>query len=118
MPFDTPRELPAHWEDFLSDVDQHLTESVDVHCLGGFVVTVFSSTRSTGDLDCIETVPDSAARRLQEIAGEGSALRTSTPSISSVWASHACLPDISSGWSKSIQVSFDAFAFWCSILTT
>jgi hypothetical protein len=74
MPFDMPRELPSQWQDFLLDIDRQLTQEVRVHCLGGFVVALFSPVRSTGDLDYIETIPHAAAAHLQEVAGKNSEL--------------------------------------------
>lgn len=72
---DTSRDLPSRWREFLSEVDERLPEPVEVHCLGGFVVTMlYRHPRTTSDLDYIEIAPPSAAPRLHEIAGVGSEL--------------------------------------------
>src|SRR5262245_18953291 len=71
----TPLEIPSPCREFLDDVDKQLTEVIEVRCLGGFVVTLLHGLpRPTNDLDYIETVPSSAARLLQQIAGPESEL--------------------------------------------
>src|SRR5439155_12973853 len=64
------RDLPSLWQDFLSEVDRRLPEPVEVHCLGGFVVTLlYGLTRTTNDVDYIEIRPAGAGKVLQAIAG-------------------------------------------------
>jgi hypothetical protein len=56
-------------------VDQALGQSVEVHCLGGFVLSVlWGLPRPTGDVDFIEIEPSDAGDELLGIAGEGSEL--------------------------------------------
>ena len=44
--------LPSPWKEFLSEIDSMLTEPLDLHCIGGFVVCYFYGlARTTGDLD-------------------------------------------------------------------
>jgi len=75
MPSATPPPDQPPWEDFLSEVDSLLNAPVEIHCLGGFIVTVrHGRPRTTGDLDYIEIVPLAAARELEEIAGGQSKL--------------------------------------------
>jgi len=70
-------ELPSPWREFLCEVDGLLSGPVEIHCLGGFVVTLlYGLTRTTSDVDYIEISPRSAAHVLQEIAGRGSKLHT------------------------------------------
>lgn len=65
------------WLSFLRDVDRALQEAVEVHCLGGFVLSVLSGLpRPTGDVDFIEARPRPAGEDLLRIAGEGTALAT------------------------------------------
>ena len=65
--------LPSPWKEFLSEIDSMLTERLDLHCIGGFVVCYFYALpRSTGDIDYYTAVP--ANLNLTEVAGEGSAL--------------------------------------------
>jgi hypothetical protein len=70
-----PGKIPEPWLGFLQDVDRALGQPVEVHCLGGFVLTVlWGLPRPTGDIDIIEIEPSSAGVDLQRIAGEGSDL--------------------------------------------
>jgi hypothetical protein len=70
---DLAHPLPSPWKDFLSDLDELLTESVALHCIGGFVVCFFYGLpRSTGDIDYWAAIPSNV--NLGEIAGEGSTL--------------------------------------------
>jgi Nucleotidyltransferase of unknown function (DUF6036) len=68
--------LPSPWPEFLADVDQSLSEAVELHCLGGFVLEIVygvSRTVPTGDLDYISAHP-SNHEELNRLAGQGSAL--------------------------------------------
>jgi hypothetical protein len=65
--------IPQPWLGFLREVDQALKAPVEVHCLGGFVLSVLCDLpRYTGDVDFIMIRPDSPNAELIEIAGEGS----------------------------------------------
>ena len=67
-------ELPEPWRAFFFELDDLLTEEVQLHCCGGFVVTrTYGVARATSDVDFLGVVP-SVWRNLTEIAGEGSAL--------------------------------------------
>jgi hypothetical protein len=77
MPDDqkSDKELPEPWFSFLAEVDQVLTEPVEVQCLGGFVLTIlYEVPRVTGDLDYIVTLPNEASERLEQVAGRESKL--------------------------------------------
>jgi hypothetical protein len=68
-----PPRIPAPWLDFLREVDHALGRSIEVHCLGGFVLGVLHELpRPTGDVDCVEIAPSEAGEELLLIAGEGS----------------------------------------------
>ncbi len=66
---------PEPWASFLTVFDQLLQDRVDLHCIGGFVMTMqFGLSRTTGDIDIL---PASSARTLaqiQQLAGVESAL--------------------------------------------
>ena len=67
--------LPPPWPRFLTEVDRSLSEVVELHCAGGFVLTVVHGIpRTTADLDYISAVPRQAAEELERIAGRGSDL--------------------------------------------
>jgi hypothetical protein len=69
--------LPPPWHGFLSDVDQSLSEAVELHCVGGFVLeAVYGIPRmvATGDLDYISANPSRSNEELNRIAGLGSDL--------------------------------------------
>ncbi|HVP53172.1 MAG TPA: DUF6036 family nucleotidyltransferase [Terriglobales bacterium] len=73
MPFKP--ELPAPWPAFLSDLDESLSEPVELHCVGGFVLTVvYGVPRSTADLDYITAIPGSAFNEVERLAGRNSKL--------------------------------------------
>jgi hypothetical protein len=66
---------PPPWDAFLDEVDSQLSGSVELHCVGGFVLTtVYGVPRTTGDLDFTAAVPPQAATLLEEVAGPGSPL--------------------------------------------
>ena len=49
-----PPELPEPWRSFLQELDASLTDTVDFHCLGGFVVTgLYGLPRPTADIDVL-----------------------------------------------------------------
>ena len=67
------KPLPSPWKEFLAEIDGMLSEPLVLHCVGGFVVTLFYGfPRTTGDIDYYTAVP--ANFNLLEIAGEGSQL--------------------------------------------
>ena len=71
-----PRDaIPSPWAEFLDQIDGRLSAPVDLHCLGGFVVSVcYGLQRPTADLDVL---PAASRRNLDELAtlgGKGSPL--------------------------------------------
>jgi len=71
MSAETP--LPSAWKGFLKEIDEAQTEQLELHCVGGFVVTFFYGfPRTTGDIDYYTSVP--ANFNLIEVTGEGSKL--------------------------------------------
>ena len=66
---------PKQWYQFLTELDALLSRSVELHCIGGFVIAAcYGFPRPTGDLDYITVRPLEAAVELLQIAGEGSGL--------------------------------------------
>lgn len=66
-------QIPEPWRSLLSDVDQNLTEAVELHCFGGFVVTMlYGLARTTADVDVLTVIPKSAGQHLLDLAGKGS----------------------------------------------
>ncbi len=61
--------LSPPWDAFLAEIDARLTQRVEIHCLGGFVLHVmFDLPRPTADIDFISAAPKDAANELIEIA--------------------------------------------------
>ena len=49
--------LHEPWKSFLSEIDESLTEQVDLHCIGGFPLTEFYGIpRVTMDIDLLTVV--------------------------------------------------------------
>ena len=69
------KSIPEPWQSFLSDIDASLHEDVELHCLGGFVVTVlYDLARPTADVDVIAITPRSEIESVMRLAGQGSDL--------------------------------------------
>jgi hypothetical protein len=65
--------LPSPWKPFLTEIDQALTEPLELHCIGGFaLVHFYELPRTTGDIDYYTAIP--ANIDLDAAAGEGSPL--------------------------------------------
>src|SRR5687767_11802565 len=68
-------EIPEPWASFLIQVDNSLTRNVELHCFGGFVVTLFYGlARSTADIDIFQATDRRSIEELMSFAGKGSAL--------------------------------------------
>ena len=69
------KPIRGPWLTFLRAVDQALEDSVEIHCIGGFALTVLvDRARATGDVDFIHVLPEQAAKGLLRIAGQDSPL--------------------------------------------
>jgi hypothetical protein len=69
------KSIPEPWKSFLSEVDDSLNEEVEMHCLGGFVVTMlYGLARLTADVDVVLITPRGESERLLKLAGKGSEL--------------------------------------------
>ena len=71
-----PRDaIPSPWAEFLDQVDGRLSAPIDVHCLGGFVVSVcYGLQRPTADLDVLPAAPRQNLDELATLGGKGSPL--------------------------------------------
>jgi hypothetical protein len=66
-------EFPSPWREFLAELDGMLAEPLELHCIGGFVLTFYYGLpRTTGDIDYFTAIP--ANLNLDEIAGQDSPL--------------------------------------------
>ena len=72
-----PGDRPGEpWLSFLTNLDAHLTEPADFHCIGGFVVSqYYGMARQTVDLDVLTVIPWDSAEEVLEFAGKGSVLQ-------------------------------------------
>lgn len=71
----TEPPLESPWAEFLAAVDKLLPRSVELHCLGAFVLfAVYGLPRPTGDIDFISTLPREELPGIQAIAGPQSKL--------------------------------------------
>lgn len=67
--------IPEPWLSFLRELDESVNETIEFHCLGGFVVTLlYGLERTTSDLDVISVTPHQIVSELIEFAGKGSVL--------------------------------------------
>ena len=70
----SPEVIPEPWRSFLFDIDNAARDTLVLHCIGGFAVSLYHGlSRATGDLDVVELTP-TTARWLAETAGKDSAL--------------------------------------------
>jgi hypothetical protein len=54
-----PKPLPYPWQDFLEEIDNSIQEPLELHCLGGFVVSFFYGfARPTADIDYYTAIPN------------------------------------------------------------
>ncbi len=61
---------PEPWHSFLRELDERLTDAVELHCIGGFVVSLhYGIGRQTSDIDFLNVVPRVPADDLEAIAG-------------------------------------------------
>lgn len=67
-----PPDIPPPWDAFLNELDRSLEEPVELHCLGGFVLTMlYGLRRPTADVDVLVVRPPI---NLDPLAGRGSPL--------------------------------------------
>lgn len=69
------KEIPEPWTSFLAQIDESLTRRVELHCFGGFVMTLFYGLRrGTADIDIFLSTDRQVAEKLLSFAGKGSEL--------------------------------------------
>jgi hypothetical protein len=67
--------VPEPWASFLAQIDASAQSEIELHCLGGFVVTVlYGLARPTADVDVLVIAPRGESERLLDLAGKGSDL--------------------------------------------
>ncbi len=71
-----PRSLaPEPWRSFFSAIDAALSESVELHCIGGFAMAVlYGLDRPTADVDVLPIGSSATNQFFIELAGAGSPL--------------------------------------------
>jgi uncharacterized nucleotidyltransferase DUF6036 len=75
MPTGNSARPPSPWAEFLRELDALLPNQVKVHCIGGFVVSLYYGLpRPTGDIDFYSALPIACVNDLEAKAGAGSAL--------------------------------------------
>jgi hypothetical protein len=75
MPSKFQREVSPPWGDFLAELDNALSEPVELHCIGGFVISLlYGLPRPTGDVDYVTAIPRYCIEELERLAGRESAL--------------------------------------------
>jgi hypothetical protein len=69
------KQIPNPWKSFLQDIDSQLTDKVEFHCLGGFVVKmIYDLPRVTEDVDVITIAPVNNRKQILVLAGKDSKL--------------------------------------------
>lgn len=82
-------EFPSPWKEFLAELDHVLTEPLELHCIGGFVLTFhYGLPRTTGDIDYFAAVP--ANLNLDDIAGQDSPLHKKHR----IWLHHVAVANL------------------------
>jgi hypothetical protein len=75
MPSNSEHNLPLPWSAFLDELDRAISESIVLHCIGGFVVSLlYGLPRPTGDVDYVAAIPRYRMEELERLAGRGSPL--------------------------------------------
>ena len=71
----SPENVPEPWQSFLTGIDRLASDAIELHCIGGFVVSLrYGLSRPTGDIDVVDAKPPSAKLWLAQTAGIGSPL--------------------------------------------
>lgn len=69
------KPIPEPWKSFLAEVDGRVEGVVELHCLGGFVVTMlYGLGRPTADVDVITIAPRDVIEYLLGLTRKGSEL--------------------------------------------
>ena len=96
---DTAHVLPSKWKDFLREIDQLLAVAVEMHCLGGFVLSaLYDLPRPTGDVDYIAAMPSSSITDWRVLPAKAPPSTGSTDCIFSTSRSLMFRKTTLSGW--------------------
>lgn len=61
-----PRKPPDPWASFLKALDDLLKEPVELHCIGGFAMTMqYGLSRATSDIDILAASPNDKLAELR-----------------------------------------------------
>jgi len=75
MSSNSAQDLPLPWSAFLDELDQAASDPIELHCIGGFAVSLlYGLPRPTGDVDYIAAIPRYRIEELEQLAGRGSKL--------------------------------------------
>jgi hypothetical protein len=75
MSSNTEQDPPLPWSAFLDELDQAISGPIELHCIGGFVVSLlYGLSRPTGDVDYIAAIPRYRMEELEQLAGGRSKL--------------------------------------------
>jgi hypothetical protein len=70
-----PEQPPEPWLSFFREVDRQATETIHLHCFGGFVMTqMYGIARTTSDVDFVSLAPNKMRTWLAETGGQRSEL--------------------------------------------
>lgn len=87
-----PNPTLEPWNFFFADIDNVLSESIELHCLGGFAMTtLYGLARPTAGVDVLPIGSRSVTKQLIELAGEGSPLHKQHRSTSRLLEWQLCL---------------------------
>lgn len=93
MTVSTSPELSWPWREFLDELGEGLSEPVDLHCIGGFVISLlYGLPRPTADVDYISAIPRYRIEELEQLAGVvRRSSHRNTKSNYNMWPSRRCL---------------------------
>jgi hypothetical protein len=94
---------PEPWRSFLDEFDQRLAEAIEMHCIGGFVVSLhYGVGRHTSDIDFLAVVPRTPANDLEAIAGQGSELHRKYR----LYVQHVTIATAPEGYARRLEPMF------------
>jgi hypothetical protein len=81
MPSNTEQDPPLPWSAFLDELDQAISEPIELHCIGGFVVSLlYGLPRPTGDVDYVAAIPRYRIEELRSTSTVPKLCKNPTPS--------------------------------------
>jgi Nucleotidyltransferase of unknown function (DUF6036) len=103
MPSKSQHEVPPPWGDFLDELDSALSEPVELHCIGGFVISLlYGLPRPTGDVDYVTAIPRYCIEEPEKLAGRESALASKYR----VYLQHVAVVAISENYESRLSEMF------------